>query len=176
MDLSTEPKNTDKIECITQQKPSKLPGNCMQPEAIAFKTELGEKQQIETNDDYDTVQMETNMLISQKSLSTSESIIEPYLDVVVKYEYEESEVRNDNIQPNLPYVKITSPVDVALDEHVEKQKNVSETTAENKCMLCNEQFSNCEYLKEHLKTHVGEAPFDCLLCDKTFCRKDRLQV
>lgn len=100
-----------------------------------------------------------------KSISNTESTVDPYLNVVVKCEFDESEVKTDN----------ETIEDTAINKcaaKTEEHRDIPETI-ENQCKLCNEQFLNGDYLKQHLIIHVGEAPYECMLCEKTFCRKDR---
>lgn len=112
----------------------------------------------------------------QENFSTTESNIEPYLNVVVKCEFEDNEVKTDidankDIACKQCHVNVTPVVNRMLDKH-----NKETERSNNQCKLCNEQFLNSNYLKQHLTIHVGEAPYECLLCEKTFCRKDRLQI
>ncbi|PSN70664.1 hypothetical protein BS50DRAFT_570193 [Corynespora cassiicola Philippines] len=37
---------------------------------------------------------------------------------------------------------------------------------------CERSFGRPEHLKRHLKTHSGEKPFECLICDRPFNRRD----
>ncbi|KPJ05837.1 Myoneurin [Papilio xuthus] len=36
------------------------------------------------------------------------------------------------------------------------------------CDLCGTGFSNLRLLESHIRTHTGERPFKCEICDKTF--------
>ena len=38
----------------------------------------------------------------------------------------------------------------------------------NKCTICNKTFQRTKYLKEHMKAHVEDLPFECSICIERF--------
>jgi len=41
------------------------------------------------------------------------------------------------------------------------------------CMMCDKWFSHKGNLDVHMRTHTGERPFQCSVCDKRFVTKQR---
>ncbi|MCL4128944.1 UNVERIFIED_CONTAM: hypothetical protein GTU68_039818 [Idotea baltica] len=42
------------------------------------------------------------------------------------------------------------------------------------CSVCSKPFKVKEYLKQHMRKHIGEKPYDCELCSKSFSAKNEL--
>jgi len=46
----------------------------------------------------------------------------------------------------------------------------------NKCVLCNQIFSNLTYKKNHMLYHIGESPYSCEICKVSFSQKRNIKV
>eukprot|EP00483_Globobulimina_turgida_P013490 UN13515 len=60
-----------------------------------------------------------------------------------------------------PSVSVSVPVECAKDNG-------------NQCSYCQRRFSRKYNLKQHIKTHTKEKPFQCLICSKRFTQKHSL--
>ena len=45
-----------------------------------------------------------------------------------------------------------------------RHKQKSSKTTIDKCSICNKTFQRTKYLKEHMKIHVDDLPFNCSIC------------
>lgn len=54
----------------------------------------------------------------------------------------------------------------ALREHQKQSETCKET--KNKCTICERTFEATYKLKEHLRTHTNETPYECKVCGKKF--------
>ncbi|XP_052873127.1 zinc finger protein 121-like [Anopheles cruzii] len=46
----------------------------------------------------------------------------------------------------------------------------------HQCPKCPQKFAQLIQLKNHIRTHTGEKPFQCKICDKAFHSKQHLKV
>ena len=44
------------------------------------------------------------------------------------------------------------------------------------CTICNKSYKRNYLLEEHIRTHTGDKPFTCTVCDKSFARKLNMKV
>ncbi|XP_041363433.1 transcription factor E4F1-like isoform X2 [Gigantopelta aegis] len=61
----------------------------------------------------------------------------------------------------------------SLEEDENSEKNES-TRQLHKCPVCYRAFRGHGYLRQHMKSHIGDRPHKCEYCDKSFTSKDTL--
>lgn len=67
-------------------------------------------------------------------------------------------------------VQSEEDMQVSIDE-VETQET---TTSDHKCTVCNKELLSAYTLANHMRSHTGERPFGCRVCEKFFKTKSNL--
>jgi len=91
----------------------------------------------------------------------------------------EEQFSNENEKVNLSTFKTyVCPVCGKVCNKFNEKGHMRTHTGEKpfQCLICNKKFAQKITLKRHTQTHTGEKPFQCLVCLKRFTRKANLKL
>ncbi|XP_053623475.1 zinc finger protein 888-like [Plodia interpunctella] len=84
------------------------------------------------------------------------------------FKEEDGNVSDDNYFPSNTWVPPTPKVEI--DEPTTRGRKATPLT----CDICHKKISSITYMRIHMRTHTGERPFKCYLCNRGFITSSKL--